>query len=231
MMKFFEKCGYTLILPALIAMAAIWGCAAPQAPPEADENIATRGVTLVLPFVDMAKIFGDKASVRNPVTAKVFVTGTIEKEGATLMTNELYRLIGQETDLTWGSYAGQKLPLQYSSVGLSTNHVSQLQEIGRQKGADTIMTGYLYAFRDRSGSAFGVEKPSQVVFELVLIQTDTGRIMWQRSFKETQKSLAEDLTKLGSFIQRKGRWVSAREMASNALRDMLRTLPALEPKK
>jgi hypothetical protein len=86
----------------------------------------------------------------------------------------------------------------------------------------------LYTFRNRSGGDFGVERPSHVEFELLLMQTMSGRIVWQRSFKEIQKSLSEDLLQLKSFIKRKGKWVSAHEMAKGALKEMLQTIPQLD---
>jgi 4'-phosphopantetheinyl transferase EntD len=67
-----------------------------------------------------------------------------------------------------------------------------------------------------------------VAFELVLVQTSSGRILWQRSFEEVQKSLSEDLLQLKSFLKRKGRWVSAREMAKGALKEMLETVPIFD---
>lgn len=186
-------------------------------------------MTVVLPFVDMEQVFGRNVSVRNPVTSKVFVTGAIDEKAALYMTNTLYRLIGRESHLKWGAFQDEQDPSPlFGPFDLKTNHVHQLQALGRRKGADTIMVGYLYAFRDRTGSDYGVESPAHVAFELVLVQSRSGRIIWQRSFEETQKSLSEDLLQLKSFLKRKGRWVSAKEMAKEALKEMLKTVPHLD---
>lgn len=196
------------------------GCAAHRPATETGGPSVSRGSTVVLPFIDMARIFGDRASVRNPVTSKVFFTGQVDEDGAGSMTNALYRIIGQEEGLIWGTYRERSLaPKQVSE------HLEQLRTIGRQQGADTVLSGYLYAFRDKTGGSYGVEQPAKVAFELVLIHVDSGRILWQRSFKETQKTLSEDLSQFKTFFKRGGRWISAREMGANALKEMMQSLP------
>ena len=221
------RLGTTLIV--FMAFCVVWGCTPHRAVSETGKASISRGKTVVLPFIDMAKIYGLKASVRNPVTSKVFFTGIVADEGAGLMTNALYRMIGQKKGLVWGAYTDRSLDPKLKPGGPGINHVEQLRSIGRVEKAETVLAGYLYAFRDKTGGSYGVERPAQVAFEMVLINVDSGRIVWQRSFKETQKSLSEDLTKIKAFFKRGGRWVSAREMGENALQEMLKTLPQPGP--
>lgn len=227
----YTKYGVGLPSIGLLVCILVVGCAHSNPDPSVETVDESRGMTVVLPFVNMVKIYGSNASVRNPITSKVFVTGIIEEKAALDLTNELYRLIGQETKLKWGAFQnpqGEQELSPFSPFGMKTDHVKRLQALGRQEGADTIMIGYLYAFRNRSGGDYGVERPSHVVFELVLMKSGSGRIVWQRSFKEIQKSLSEDLLQLKSFIKRRGRWVSAQEMAKGALKEMLQTVPQLD---
>jgi hypothetical protein len=60
---------------------------------------------------------------------------------------------------------------------------------------------------------------------VVLVSVESGRLLWQPKFSETQEPLNQNLFELGKFIQRKGRWVTAREMATQALKEMLQTYP------
>jgi hypothetical protein len=219
-----------IAVSASLALFVIWGCAphrkAPRSNPPPEVRTETRGKTVVLPFVDMTKIFGQSASVRNPLTSKVFFTGQVDEEGAGKMTNALYRMIGPEKGLVWGSYPDGSIDPEIKAGGLKNNFMAQLQSIGRRKKADTVLAGYLYAFRDRTGGSYGVERPAHVAFELVLIGVGSGRILWQRSFQETQKPLSEDITRLGTFLKRGGRWISASEMGANALQEMLKSIPS-----
>ena len=223
-----RNCAVRLSFVNLLLLGLLCGCTQPRAAQPDNSAQEARGVTVVLPFVDMEQVFGRNVSVRNPVTSKVFVTGAIDEKAALYMTNTLYRLIGQESRLKWGAFQDEQNPNPYGPFDLKSNHLHKLQALGRRKGADTIMVGYLYAFRDRTGSDYGVDSPAHVAFELVLVQSKSGRIIWQRSFEETQKSLSEDLLKLKSFLKRKGRWVSAQEMAKGALKEMLKTVPHLD---
>ena len=230
---------YNLFKPAHIAKLGLfslllwslaWGCVQPRQQPVDTSSQAARGMTVVLPFVDMAQVFGRNVSVRNPITSKAFVTGDIDDNAALYMTNTLYRLIGQQPHLKWSSFQNVTDPNTFGSFDLKANFMPQLQALAQHKGADSLILGFLYAFRDRSGGDYGVESPAHVAFELVLVQADTGRIIWQRTFKETQKSLSEDLLQLKNFIKRRGRWVSAQEMAKGALKEMLKTVPHLDSK-
>jgi hypothetical protein len=209
----------------VIVIGVLWSCSHTKAPHTEKALKETRGTTVVLPFIDMARVFGSNTSVRGPISSKVFLTGSVDEKADLFLTNELYRLLGQEKKLKWGFIPQKKIPIHFSVSDRKVLHLNRLKAIGREKGADTLMIGYLYVFRDREGGAYGVEKPAQVVFELVLIRTDTGRIVWQRSYRETQKALSEDLLQLKTFIKRKGRWISAKEMSAMALKEMLKTAP------
>jgi hypothetical protein len=217
-------------IAASLALFVIWGCAphrpAPENIPPSETRAETRGRTVVMPFVDMTKIFGVGASVRNPLTSKIFFTAQVDEEGAGKMTNALYRMIGPEKGLVWGRYPEGSIDPGFTAGGPKNHLMAQLQSIGRRQKADAVLSGYLYAFRDRTGGSYGVERPAHVAFELVLIGVGSGRILWQRSFQETQKPLSEDITRLGTFLKRGGRWISSGEMGTNALQEMLKSIPS-----
>lgn len=216
------------VIVGLYLFCVCWGCISTDAahtPDAGKTSINNRGTTVVLPFINMAQVFGSNTGVRSPITSKVFVTGIVDNKAEQYMANELYRMIGRREGVKWGVIPDMDRFTRFGKTHEGNGHIQYLRSIGRDEGTDTIMAGYIYAFRNRVGGSYGVEKPTQVIFELVLIRTDTGRIVWQRSFKETQKSLSEDLMKLKTFIKRRGKWISAKEMASGALKEMLKTLP------
>ena len=62
----------------------------------------------------------------------------------------------------------------------------------------------------------------------MMIDTANERLIWSDEFQETQRSLGENLLLLGKFIRRKGRWISAAEMASGGLKEMLDRLHRLQ---
>ncbi len=108
-------------------------------------------------------------------------------------------------------------------AGQRVQRIAAVQEFGRQQKADSVFCAYVYAFRERVGSAYGVDLPAMVIFELNLVSVATGSILWQAHYSETQKPLSENAFQIGKFFKRKGRWITAEEMADEALEKCIRS--------
>ncbi len=108
------------------------------------------------------------------------------------------------------------------------NPVPSAIQIGKSLNAEFILVGYLFRFEERIGSPIGVEKPASVGFDTHLFRLRDGIEVWQGKFDETQKPLSENLFKIGAFFRRKASWLTAEELASVGMDEMLRRLP--EPK-
>ena len=78
------------------------------------------------------------------------------------------------------------------------------------------------------GSPLGVERPAAVSFDLHLFRLRDEKMVWLGKFDETQRPLSENLLKIGSFIRRKGSWLTAAELASVGMDEMLGKLPGLQ---
>jgi len=53
-----------------------------------------------------------------------------------------------------------------------------------------------------------------------------GKRVWDGKFDETQQSLSENLLKIGSFVRRKASWLTAEELSSVGMDEMLIRLPS-----
>jgi hypothetical protein len=210
----------------VLVLFAWAGCAkdTAQTPavPAAPQKICKR--VLVLPFVDLGTAFGPNASVRGPLTRKVFVTDAIAAHGELFMTKTLRRLLRAVPNIQWVTAKAPEM-VSHPKSGPRPEMIRLLQSLGHRHKSDGVLIGYLYAFRERKGGALGAESPAYVAFEMVLMSVESGRLLWQPKFSETQVPLNQNLFELGKFIQRKGRWVTAREMAAQALKEMLQTYP------
>jgi hypothetical protein len=188
---------------------------------------------LVLPAFNMSEIHGENADLRGPLSGEVFVTDVVPPEAldffdATLRSRfaqiENIHIIETSAD-TIASRIGL-LPMQ----GTRAQRIADIQKIGRQSGADVVLCSYIYAFRDRVGTAYGVDTPARISFEFVLVSVSSGRLVWQGSYSETQKTLHDNLLRIDKFIQRKGRWITAKEMAEQAISDMVAEVSELNSK-
>ena len=98
-------------------------------------------------------------------------------------------------------------------------------QIGKGLNVDFILVGYLFRFEERIGSSVGAEKPASVAFDLHLYRLKDEKMVWIAKFDETQRPLSENLFKIGSFFRRKARWLTAEELASVGLDEILKRLP------
>jgi hypothetical protein len=52
-------------------------------------------------------------------------------------------------------------------------------------------------------------------------------LIWQGSYSEIQKPLTDDLLRINKFLQRRGRWITAKEMMAQAIDEMIESISAL----
>ncbi len=97
--------------------------------------------------------------------------------------------------------------------------------LGKTLNVDFIFVGFLFRFEERIGSSIGAEKPASVGFDIHLIRLRDGKRVWDGKFDETQKPLSENLFKIGSFVRRKASWLTAEELSSVGMDEMLTRLP------
>ncbi len=118
--------------------------------------------------------------------------------------------------------------LKFDQRGLRENPLSSSLQIGKELGADYIFTGFLFRFEERIGSYLGVDRPASVGFDIHLYRLKDGVEVWRGKFNETQRPLSENLLKIGSFIRRKGQWLTAEELSSVGMDELLTHFPSLQ---
>ncbi|RLA83665.1 MAG: hypothetical protein DRG31_05920 [Deltaproteobacteria bacterium] len=111
-------------------------------------------------------------------------------------------------------------PLQKGTLQGDPVEAARTWALGQR--APFAMLVILYRWIEREGSDFGVERPAEVAFELALIRTRPGRLLWVKLLKERQRSLSEDLLKLGRFLRKGPKWLKAEELAEALLEEALR---------
>lgn len=117
----------------------------------------------------------------------------------------------------------------FSKVGEPSEHTRIGQagffaEVGRCVPADFVLVPQVTWFFEREGSTVGAIRPAKVVFDLFLIETRGGRIARQFHFEEEQQALADNLLNMKKFMERKGGWVTAGELAAEGIRKGLKEL-------
>lgn len=182
---------------------------------------------LVLPFTNMADIYGEGQSVRCPLCGTMMTTGEVKEGADGFLTAQLSELLSKQ--MSSSIISSDRAKGVYTALldeeGLLFPEVGVVAKTGRHLGADAVIVGNIYRFRERVGSDFGAKRPASVAFTLAMIRVDDKSVVWTGVFDETQQSLMENLFNIGTFFKRRGKWLTAGELAVFGLRDMLKELP------
>ena len=109
-----------------------------------------------------------------------------------------------------------------SADALKTPLNELLIKSGRELGADAVLYGYVFRFRERKGFAYGTDKAASVAFAMHLIDVRDGSLLWKGVFDKTQTTLMENIFQIFAF---KGRWLTARELTEEGVLEILKTFP------
>ena len=90
-------------------------------------------------------------------------------------------------------------------------------EYARKTSADILFIPQILTWRDRQGSAAGVTEPAHVRLEFFLLNIKEGNIIGHSVYEVEQQGLTENLLNVGDFFKRQGKWVTAEELAREAM--------------
>jgi hypothetical protein len=93
--------------------------------------------------------------------------------------------------------------------------------IAKQLKADASLIGQVLVYQERVGGRFGASPPATVGFEAKVIAAD-GQVLWEGNYYEKQRPMNEDVM---GFIQRRGIFVTAEELAAYGVEHMLQEFP------
>ncbi|MDJ0783774.1 MAG: hypothetical protein QNJ22_17505 [Desulfosarcinaceae bacterium] len=218
------KCRWPFLLIGLLVLQSL-GCAKSPRPAPQTVILSKYQQVALLPFANATALYGEGQQVRNPFTSKVFNTGPVPEEAAETLTQILWEQLQAKTlarILPPAQSVGERAELISETTLFSERRL--VAELGRRQGADAVLMGTLYRYRERVGLKYAADTPAAVTFDLLLLETASGQVVWWRSFDEVQQPLSENLLKLGTFIKDRGRWLTAAQMGSRALDEMTTAL-------
>lgn len=215
-------------IAGLALIAVILGACASQGPVVRQQgNLDAIEKVTIMPFENMAALHGTATSVRSPITGRVFFTGPVTSQADQFLTGQLITHVRRNTSFKTvpSRDAAAIMDGLVERQGREWPRRKLFARTGQRLGADAVIIGYVYRFRERTGSGAASESPSSVAFDLYLIDCDNERILWSAFYDYTQQALSENLGGMGNFFRRGGRWVTAEELASAAMEDMFEDFP------
>jgi hypothetical protein len=98
------------------------------------------------------------------------------------------------------------------------------RELGKAVGADGVLYGTVSRYKERVGTEFGAREPASVAFTLSLLSVSSGKVLWTRTFDETQQSLSSNLLNWWQFWRGGPRWFTAEEFTHLGVERLLDNL-------
>jgi len=99
------------------------------------------------------------------------------------------------------------------------------RKVGQALGANLMILGTVWRYRDRTGSSAGSMHPASVAFDVYLVDVKSGETLWAANFDETQRPLSENILDYQTFFSRGSKWLSANELASFGVKEVIKQLP------
>lgn len=210
-----------LLLPALIIALIACACSRrPRSTADVPRTVSQAYVVHVAPFTQ-------------PITSGQLITGhipepqgriaeeqlpSLDQQMRTILSTETKRrykfitAVDHPKDLTRFHSSGQPqaLPLWLA--------------YGKKQGAQLLLVPQVLDWHEREGSGAGVINPAHVRVEFFLLNVDKGLIMGRSVFEEKQQGLVDNLLNVGSFIQRRGQWVTAEQLCVEGIRKAAKDL-------
>jgi len=106
---------------------------------------------------------------------------------------------------------------------------SAITSIGQKLGADGVLVGTVQVYKERTGSAMGLDRPqdaAEVGFATQLISVKDGVPLWTGQYHERQRPANEDLSGL---LERGPRYLTVEQLADSAVNHVLRKFPIGRP--
>jgi len=226
---------YYLWLFAIFFLLTNGGCQSGRAPVQSQAPPQPIIKKVVVVGFRTAISKGEKPDlVRNPITGTAFMSQPVSQDVVKWLTDQLFDML--VTDKRWnlippGQAKGIVESIVVSDTKVGISPLKMLQEIGKTFGADAVLIGQVYRWRERVGSDFGIESPASVAFDLSLVRPSDGAILWRGNYDKTQKSLFENLFDLKDYIKSDGLWLTAKKLAKFGLDKLLEDMPGSPLKK
>lgn len=145
--------------------------------------------------------------------------GRIPPDDLIVLDQDLRAALGRDAKRSYTFIPAGKLPANWGD-GRSSGQPTGLARwlaYAREQGAQYLLVPQILDWHEREGSEAGVTSSAHVRAEFFLLNVPRDMVASRSVFEEKQLGLAENLLSMGDFIKRRGKWLSARELADEAM--------------
>lgn len=95
-------------------------------------------------------------------------------------------------------------------IDISGSRQALARKVGSQSNSDAVLISTMKRFVERDAAE---SRPASVSFDYQLVAVNSGRILCSGVFDQTQQPLSDNIFSLPRALNRKFKWISARELA------------------
>jgi hypothetical protein len=148
-------------------------------------------------------------------------TVTVPTGAGDIVTQLLWSRLKSRQGITVLSPGEAAIALASQAVPQRSAGQSPAVTVAKQLKADASLIGQVLVYQERVGGRFGASPAATVGFEAKVIAAD-GQVLWEGNYYEKQRPMNEDMM---GFIQRRGMFVTAEELAAYGVEHMLHEFP------
>jgi len=150
---------------------------------------------------------------------------TLGTSAEAVVTAQIYGILAN--DPRWRLVPDLDVEDAMRQVPLAGTLETRAQALGRETKADAVVTGRVARFQERDGGEYGARHPASVAFQLELVETTTGHVLWSGAFDQTQQSLSSNLYDFWMFWQEGPRWFTAAELARLGVQKLVEEMDSI----
>lgn len=98
-------------------------------------------------------------------------------------------------------------------IDARAERLRRARQLGKAVNADAVLCGVVSRFIERVGTDYAASAPAAVSFQLALISSHSGEVLWESDFARRQESLSTNLFDWWMFWEGGPKWLSAAELA------------------
>jgi len=228
MKRFLNAC--MVVLASTIVL--MWSFFATSTPPSHAESSQPRVPTLrkekiaVMPFLKGRYGSDINASLKCPVCELSFLQDELTPDCDRTLTRYAQEALEMQHEERVVPFA--QVEMAYAQMPKDSDNdtpVTLAQGLGKRLNAHYVLLGTVWRYKERQGGARGVQSPASVAFAVFLISVAEGKLLWEETFTETQRSLSENVLEARTFFERGAKWLTADELARFGMDKILKDFP------
>lgn len=97
-------------------------------------------------------------------------------------------------------------------------------KLGKQLSLDAVVYGTVTRYRERVGTDYAAKSPAAVAFAIHVIDVHNSVVLWTARYARQQEALSQNIFNLANFVENRGRWVRAQDIASRGVEEAIADL-------